>query len=147
MATKYVLTHNGAEVDSAVGRALPGGGIDASLSNKANKTPPTEYDLPLASGFTVSGALKYFKAQDNIVTIYGAAVASATIPTGGQVIATLPVGYRPSYGFTVPATVAASSQSIQAATLEILASGTIKVYTNDATCKYVRIIASFVAGN
>ena len=41
--------------------------VDASLANKANKTAPTEYDLPLASGIE-NKRLKYCKTQENIVS-------------------------------------------------------------------------------
>lgn len=91
MATKYVLTHNGAEVDSAVGRALAGGAIDLDLSVKADKAPPAEQVLLLASGFSGSGSV-FRKYQDGLILVNFN--ASGSIPTGAT-IATLPSGYRP----------------------------------------------------
>lgn len=64
----------------------------------ATATPPEEYDLPLAAGWQKEGwsECKYSKTQDGIVHINFATKNTADVPAG-TVIATLPVGYRPTY--------------------------------------------------
>ena len=57
-------------------------------------TPPQEFDLPLAEGWT--GLAKYYKTQENICFIELDILKNATIQNG-EVLATLPEGFRPSY--------------------------------------------------
>lgn len=61
----------------------------------ATDTPPQEYDLPLADGWTVHRRSVYFKTQDNVVTVYFQ-VKTAVPKRGEFIIATLPDGFRPS---------------------------------------------------
>jgi hypothetical protein len=95
----YKSTYAGSQIDTAIGRALPGGEIDASLSNKADKTPPVEYDLPLADGVTLpgSGYAKYSKDQYGYIrlSIYGASYAEGKAGWTQYLFATLPAGFRP----------------------------------------------------
>ena len=60
----------------------------------ATATPPQEFDLPLADGWT--GLAKYYKTQENICFIELDILKNATIQNG-EVLATLPEGFRPSY--------------------------------------------------
>lgn len=60
----------------------------------ATATPPTEYDLPLASGWSAA-RLKYLKTQDGMVTLDGYDITSGSTGTGAWKIATLPAGHRP----------------------------------------------------
>lgn len=65
-------------------------------------TPPQEFDLPLAEGWT--GLAKYYKTQANICFIELDILKNATIQNG-EVLATLPEGFRPSYLRMQPAIV------------------------------------------
>lgn len=64
--------------------------------------PPQEFDLPLAEGWT--GLAKYYKTQENICFIELDILKNATIQNG-EVLATLPEGFRPSYLRMQPAIV------------------------------------------
>lgn len=68
----------------------------------APATPPQEFDLPLAEGWT--GLAKYYKTQENICFIELDILKNATIQNG-EVLATLPEGFRPSYLRMQPAIV------------------------------------------
>ena len=68
----------------------------------ATATPPQEFDLPLADGWT--GLAKYYKTQENICFIELDILKNATIQNG-EVLATLPEGFRPSYLRMQPAIV------------------------------------------
>ena len=58
-------------------------------------TPPQEYDLPLADGFSVWGVCSYFKTQDNIVTL-NVNISNTLVTAGNEVIiGNLPAGFRP----------------------------------------------------
>ena len=63
-------------------------------ANKANVEPPMEYDLPLAEGIISQSAPKYWKDGSNNVGISGV-IRFNEKPVSSQVIAVLPVGYRP----------------------------------------------------
>lgn len=73
------------------------GGVTTSSTSIATATPPVEYDLPLASGWTHINSddpLQYGKCGDGRVQLMGIIIAPAGA-TAGQQIATLPAGYRP----------------------------------------------------
>lgn len=57
-------------------------------------TPPQEYNLPLAEGFSPHRRCTYFKSQEGIVTVIYEAKTSRI--NDDMVLATLPVGFRPS---------------------------------------------------
>lgn len=58
-------------------------------------TPPQEFDLPLADGFSVWGVCSYFKTQDSIVTL-NVNISNTLVTAGNEVIiGILPVGFRP----------------------------------------------------
>lgn len=63
---------------------------------------PQIFDLPLAEGWT--GLAKYYKTQENICFIELDILKNATIQNG-EVLATLPEGFRPSYLRMQPAIV------------------------------------------
>ena len=69
-------------------------------------TPPQEFDLPLADGW--SGWAKYSKDQFGRVLVYGL-VAKSTALISGDVIGTLPEGFRPSA--TCPMTITSGNAS------------------------------------
>ena len=64
----------------------------------ATATPPQEYDLPLAAGYTKAAghACNYSMAQDGTVLVHIAiGHTSGTLPTGYLQAASLPAGYWP----------------------------------------------------
>ena len=62
----------------------------------ATATPPQEYDLPLAAGWSTEGRCRYYKNQFNVVTIE--LDVNSESYTGGKysLVATLPEGFRPT---------------------------------------------------
>lgn len=65
----------------------------------ATATPPQEYDLPLAEGWTsqIRGSCRYAITQENVVVVTFKAVHSAATPASTDtMIATLPDGFRPT---------------------------------------------------
>ena len=72
----------------------------------ATATPPQEFNLPLADGW--SGWAKYSKDQFGRVLVYGL-VAKSTALISGDVIGTLPEGFRPSA--TCPMTITSGNAS------------------------------------
>lgn len=64
----------------------------------ATATPPQEYALPLAAGFYNGGGGNslYWKDQFGQVHVVIAASNTASVPTNGFTIATLPQGFRPA---------------------------------------------------
>ena len=65
----------------------------------APATPPQEYDLPLAEGWTsqISGSCRYAKSQENIVFVTFKVVHDEATPASTDtMIATLPEGFWPS---------------------------------------------------
>ena len=89
----YTSIYSGEEIDNAVDRSRTGGAIDTALSNKADKEPPQEYDLPLSDG--VKGNISYFLDGCGYVGLRGVFQFNA-LPTPEQVIGTLPMGFRPT---------------------------------------------------
>ena len=67
----------------------------------ATALPPQKYALSLASGWVRINAAEYCKTQDSVVTVTFrvARTGGATISSGLQQVATLPVGFRP-VGYT-----------------------------------------------
>ena len=64
-------------------------------ANKANKSTPTEYDLPLTDAVSSLLTPKYWRDGGNNVGICGTVTFNKKL-TNSLVIATLPVGYRPA---------------------------------------------------
>ena len=61
----------------------------------AGRTSPQEFDLPLADGYTQNNGCKYSKDQFGVVRVtFNLSKAAGTI-AGGEVVATLPEGFRP----------------------------------------------------
>lgn len=109
----------------------------------ATSTPPTEYDLPLASGW--SGTLKYFKTQENVCIVTGALTKDSQFSTF-EVFGALPAGYKPATSASYPAAAFAShtSLSITAADNGQLSLGDVGGLT---TQRVLFFNISFVAGN
>lgn len=58
---------------------------------------PTEYTLPISTGFVIYEGGKYYKTQDGIVIANGriASAGGAALSSGMHCVAVLPAGYRP----------------------------------------------------
>ena len=104
----------------------------------ATATPPAVYDLPLAAGVTNNG-LRYFKTQDNVVTVLGSAKASFDASVY-KLVGTLPVGFRISNTaeFSVSFSGGIGRGSVDT-------SGSIRVVSSESGERYVYINFSFVA--
>lgn len=74
---------------------VDGGGGWGAWTPFATATPPTEYDLPLASGYTTIDGCTCFKTQDSVVTVIGNINHTGGF-TGLSQIAELPIEYRPA---------------------------------------------------
>lgn len=79
--------------------------IDAALSNKADKTQPQEYSLPLADGFSNGGGghSTYWKDQFGQVHVIINVKTPQITTNQGYIVATLPVGYRPMLAYLMDA--------------------------------------------
>ena len=99
----------------------------------AMSTPPQEYDLPLAAGWTAYAQATYCKDQFGRVHI-DAEVRKSTALVAGETIATLPVGYRPkkvisTWGFSL-----CNSSTFVGVSLLIETTGVIRVTSNTHLC-------------
>ena len=105
----------------------------------ATATISQEFDLPLASGMSIQGTLsaKYSKDQFGGVVVRGCLIGEKS---NGDVIATLPVGFRPAFEFEVPATFGYIAGRVQVNT-----QGTIRVITDKLSVESVQFFAAFVA--
>lgn len=119
-ATTAITAHNGNR------RYIRYGGYDGIWQDWvsiATATPPQEYDLPLAAGVTWLG--RYSKSQDNLAMVTPMFTVAAGM-TDGQLLATLPAGYRPKYTLSGPA-FANSTSVVTIVRLEINTAGEIRV--------------------
>ena len=102
-------------------------------------TPPQEYPLPLAEGFTPITPCTYRKNQFSEVFVGGS--TGGTI-TDGAVIATLPEGFRPKQTVERPATFAVSGSQV-AGSVTIMPDGNVSVHGQSAASGVV-FSANFV---
>jgi hypothetical protein len=118
---------------------------DTLLNNKADKTAPTEYDLPLASGIE-NLRLKYCKTQENIVLCYGQLHKTTGIEINEQ-IAVLPSGFRPAGNITLPVT-GNSANGDGATFADVHTDGSITIGGNNGSkWLFVRLMMAFVSGS
>ena len=99
---KQTITDNNQGITDTRVMSDVGPGHWSEWKTLATATPPQEFDLPLAEGWT--GLAKYYKTQENICFIELDILKNATIQNG-EVLATLPEGFRPSYLRMQPAIV------------------------------------------
>lgn len=91
----YTHRWSGEEIDNAVDRSRAGGSIDASLSNKAEKISPQQYDLPLGQYVQEAGYSCYWKDQQGMVFVQFNILLQDGISNILPTISTLPEGFRP----------------------------------------------------
>ena len=117
----------------------------------ATSTPPQEFNLPLASGWSAlpGGLATYFKTQESVVCLT-LNVGSSTPVSQGNLIATLPEGYRPSAQIKVPIVYLVSGQSVYSiGHLDVGSDGTIVIYNSQSGNEVISEIStgtvSFIA--
>lgn len=129
------------------------GGAWQKWVHLATTTPPTEYALPLASGITESRSAKYFKTQDEVVTVGGEVIIPHDSIVDKFVIATLPSGFRPSTVISRGAVAWRATNAARApAAILVGENGTIqlRISSNDIPASadiYLSFEANFVAAS
>ena len=134
--------------------------ISAALSNKADATPPQEYDLPLAEGWNPyqssagnQWACTYSKDQFGIVRLCARLTTQNAIAATGTLIATIPAGFRPLQAFSVVCRVQLPGSGSQILTIaDVDMYGQIKLFNveanaNSGTVSLVLPPCSFVAAD
>lgn len=119
---------------------------------QATTQKPIEHDLALADGFIANHGCKYFKTQDNVVTLFLDTRNTSLFGPQETVIATLPSGFRPIKALTVPGTCVAKNADTgqyQPCVGKLYTNGNISIYTatTNTPLEYAVISCSFVAGN
>lgn len=97
----------------------------------ATATPPEEHTLPYSAGVTDAGewdTSKYWRNQFGEVRIALSAKAPTVALSNGYILATLPVGYRPSYVPTAPCIVKLSDGTKLVASLSINTRGEVRIW-------------------
>lgn len=117
---------------------------------QATAVKPTEYVLALSDEFSPSGANKYFKTEDGVVTVsFNIIHNTSFIANGwGTVVATLPVGFRPNSLLCFPAIARKTDNTLISAMVGIKATGEIEFTVNSSdSLKNATASFSFIAGN
>lgn len=99
----------------------------------ATATPPQEFNLPLAEGWLPIDArygAVYWKTQESIVNISLSLKSDHTV-TDGEIIATLPSGFRPKKSLKIPITVVNQN--------ELLVHGYVDINRSDGTIQLYKI--------
>lgn len=113
----------------------------------ATATPPQEYDLPLAEGFTEATPCRYWMTQDHEVKTAIRVLFNAV--TVGQVCGVMPSGYRPSSLRTVTFSAIFSDATVTQGHADLGPDGSIKLYPYGPITKPGNAILNqfvFVAG-
>lgn len=71
--------------------------LETALSNKADKTPPQKYSLPLVEGWVRVNSAEYWRTQEGLVVVIFrvAREDKQSLAPGNHQVATLPAGFRP----------------------------------------------------
>lgn len=131
-------THDVSDLGFAFGFKLDDGIV---WERVADATPPQEYDLPLADGWTTAYCCKYFKTQDNLCIVDCGINGNVVI--GSVCVATLPVGFRPKEICVFPGHLYRNGER-RAADVLVLPNGEIHVYA-DTDGIYVSFLCVFIA--
>lgn len=117
----YFASDEGWSVQVAVGAVAnsglcwrkASGTVWGSWESAATATPPQEFDLPLAAGWSNYGVAvsRYRKNQFREVSV-AIDITNTGAITSGSTVATLPVGFRPTNPFDVPAIISNDPKGI-----------------------------------
>lgn len=117
-------------------------GVKSGWVCLSDRTPPQEFNLPLAEGITALQPCTYWKNQFGEVTIGGCTSGAVS---DGSTIATLPEGYRPSHYVERPATFTEGGSRF-AGSVFIDTAGIVTIHM-PAEATNVVFAASFLAKN
>ena len=116
-------------------------------------TPPQEQNLMLSSGWNIKpgGYAMFFKTQENVVHVIMSICSNAAV-SAGDVIATIPVGFRPAKLIQIPIICKVSGQSeLKFGHLDFGYDGTFRIYDAVSGTEIVTEMAispfSFLAAN
>lgn len=116
-------------------------------------TPPQEQNLMLSSGWNIKqgGHAMFFKTQENVVHVIMSICSNAAV-SAGDVIATIPVGFRPAKLIQIPIICKISGQSeLKFGHLDVGYDGTFRIYDAVSGTEIVTEMAispfSFLAAN
>lgn len=119
----------------------------------ADTTPPQEQNLMLSSGWNIKpgGYAMFFKTQENVVHVIMSICSNAAV-SAGDVIATIPVGFRPAKWIQIPIICKVSGQSeLKFGHLDFGYDGTFRIYDAVSGTEIVTEMAispfSFLAAN
>lgn len=118
-----------------------GNGLIAPI---ATATPPQEYDLPLADGWTAHRRSVYFKTQENIVIVCFQ-VKNETAQSGEVTLATLPAGFRPKTLIGGSGYCATFANSYYITDTKVYPNGDISGYNVSEAVNYYTGFFTFVA--
>lgn len=120
----------------------------------ATATPPQEFDLPLAEGYTQNNSCKYSKDQFNVVRATFNLSKSAGTIAGGEVVATLPAGFRPkrywgcvAIGNNIPADAATRHPVVVQVATNGEISASMMVETDQAKLRAIVCAMEFLAAD
>ena len=110
---------------------------------------PSEYNLPLSSGWGIYHYSKYWKTQEGL-TIVQISVRATASQSVGTTIGTLPSGCRPGGIIEIPAVFTTTNLGgYRTGTIQIQSNGAIQAYFDGtiAIDAVIVAIAVFVSGN
>lgn len=121
--------------------------VRASLSNKAEKTPPQIYDLPLSDGVKAASQCIYWKNQFNEVTV----MCDCTVQqeTSNIAFAMLPEGFRPAVRIIFDASMNSTETGrVGGRSIDVFPDGQLNFYSPYTTSDYrFWVSCKFIAMN
>lgn len=109
-------------------------------------TPPQEYSLPLAEGWGENQPCRYYKEQDNEVSVTVAARRDSETPVSQtMLVGVLPAGYRPKYVVVVPCVV--DAMGAVTGHISVDTGGGIYVQSNSEYVDFATAQIKFLAGS
>ena len=112
-------------------------------------TPPQEFDLPLAEGWSAMPSCKasYFKTQESVVYVTLNVVPDHAI-VSQETICVLPVGFRPAHMIKVPVVAIMQDGTNDVGYCDIDSNGIVQIYNITGEVFELEIsIATFVAAD
>lgn len=141
---KQTITDNNQGITDTRVMSDVGPGHWSEWKTLATATPPQEFDLPLADGFSAAQPCTYWKNQFGAVTIGGTAEKSNGV-ADLTTIATLPESFRPAKNVERPATLSGGG-SRYAGSVLIGSNGSVRIHT-PTTANVVTFAATFLAAD